>query len=507
MSAARPRRRVITTCVVLAALLQTLDSTIANVALPHMQGTLSATSDQISWVLTSYLIAAAIMTPAVGWLSGRFGRRRLFLLSMAGFTVVSMFCGAAQSLEQMVLFRLVQGIFGAALVPLSQAVMLDMYAPHERGSAMSIWSVGIMVGPIIGPTLGAWLTDSYNWRYVFYVNLPVGIVGFLGMWAFLPGSPVNRALRFDWTGFLALAAGIAGLQLVLDRGETKDWFGSLEVGIEATLSAAGFYVFFVQMVMGRAPFLTMATFRDRNFVTSLGLQFVCGVVLNGTAVLLPPYFQGLGHYPVLLSGIAMAPRGIGTIIAAPFVARLVNRVDPRILMMSGLFVLAYSTWRMSLWTPDVDIAAQIPIVLLQGVTISLVFTPLQTIAFSTLPAQFRTECSGVMALFRNLGGSIGVAVMETLLVRNAQVSHADLAAFATPFNHALQSGAPHQYWDVTTSRGAAALDAVVNYHAQIIAFTDDCLVMVAAMVPAGALLLLMRRVSAAPAAELHAAVE
>ena len=350
-TAARPRRRFITACVVVAALLQTLDSTIANVALPHMAGTLSATSEQISWVLTSYLIAAAIMTPAIGWLSGRFGRRRLFLLSMAGFTAASMMCGAAQTLEQMVAFRLIQGVFGAALVPLSQAVMLDMYAPHERGQAMSIWSIGIMVGPIIGPTLGAVLTESYNWRYVFYVNLPVGILGFLGMWAFLPESPVNRALRFDWTGFLALAVGIAGLQLVLDRGETKDWFDSMEIGVEAMCSAAGFYVFFMQMVMGPAPFLTMATFKDRNFVTSLGLQFVCGVVLNGTAVLLPPYFQGLGGYPVLLSGIAMAPRGLGTVLSGPVVGRLVNRVDPRVLMMLGLIVLGYSTWRMSLWTP------------------------------------------------------------------------------------------------------------------------------------------------------------
>ncbi len=506
-AAARPRRRVITICVVLAALLQTLDSTIANVALPHMQGTLSATSDQISWVLTSYLIAAAIMTPAIGWLSGRFGRRRLFLLSMAGFTVASMFCGAAQTLDQMVVFRLVQGVFGAALVPLSQAVMLDMYAPHERGSAMSIWSVGIMVGPIIGPTLGAWLTDSYNWRYVFYVNLPVGLLGFLGMWAFLPESRTDRTLRFDWTGFLALAIGIAGLQLVLDRGETKDWFASLEVAIEATLSAAGFYVFFVQMTLSRAPFLTMATFRDRNFVTSLGLQFVCGVVLNGTAALLPPYFQGLGGYPVLLSGIAMAPRGVGTILAAPFVGRLVNRVDARVLMMAGLAVLAYSTWQMSLWTPDVSIGVQIPIVLLQGVTISLVFTPLQTIAFSTLPAQYRTECSGVMALFRNLGGSIGVAVMETLLVRNTQVAHQDLARFATPFNRALQTGAAHHAWDPATAGGIARLDALVSYHAQIVAFSDDCLMLVGAMLPAAAMLLLMKRPASAPAIDLHAAVE
>jgi DHA2 family multidrug resistance protein len=262
------------------------------------------------------------------------------------------------------------------------------------------------------------------------------------------------------------------------------------------------------MVLGKQPFLTVATFRDRNFVTSLGLQFVCGVVLNGTAALLPPYFQGLGGYPVLLSGIAMAPRGIGTILAAPFVGRLVNRVDPRVLMMLGLVVLGYSTWQMSLWTPDVSIGTQIPMVLLQGVTISLVFTPLQTIAFSTLPAQYRTECSGVMALFRNLGGSIGVAVMETLLVRNTQVAHQDLARFATPFNRALQTGAAHQYWDIGTARGVALLDALVGYNAQIVAYSDDFLVMLAAMVPAGAMLLFMQRPSrAVPAEELHAAVE
>ena len=505
--AARPRRGFITACVVVAALLQTLDATIANVALPHMAGTLSATADQISWVLTSYLIAAAIMTPAIGWLSGRFGRRRLFLLSMAGFTVASMMCGAAQTLEQMVAFRLIQGVFGAALVPLSQAVMLDMYAPHERGSAMSIWSIGIMVGPIIGPTLGAFLTESYNWRYVFYVNLPIGIAGFAGMWAFLPESPVDRTKRFDWTGFLALAIGIAGLQLVLDRGETKDWFDSIEVGVEATCSAMGFYVFFMQMAMSPAPFLTVATFRDRNFVTSLGLQFVCGIVMNGTAVLLPPYFQGLGGYPVLLSGIAMAPRGLGTILSGPIVGRLINRVDPRALMMLGLVVLGYSTWRMSLWTPDISLGQQVPMVLLQGVTISLVFTPLQTIAFSTVPAQYRTECSGVMALFRNLGGSIGVAVMETLLVRNTAVAHADLARFATPFNRALQTGAAHQYWDMTTARGAAMLEAVVGTNAQVVAYSNDFLLMMVSMVPAALLLLLMRRPGLVAPADLHAAVE
>jgi DHA2 family multidrug resistance protein len=368
-----------------------------------------------------------------------------------------------------------------------------MYAPHERGSAMAIWSVGVMVGPIIGPTLGAWLTDNYNWRYVFYVNLPIGILGFLGMWAFLPATVLDRTRRFDWTGFLALALGIAGLQLMLDRGETKDWFSSPEVIAEATLSVIGFYIFAVQMALAPKPFLTMSSFKDRNYVTSLGLQFVCGVVLNATSALLPPYFQGLGNYPVMLSGISLAPRGLGTIVGAPIVGWLVNRVDPRKLMMLGLIVLGYSTWQMSLWTPDVSIQAQLPMVFLQGVTISLVFVPLQAVAFSSLPATLRTEASGVIALFRNLGGSIGVSIMETLLARNTQVAHQDLARFATPFNRALQTGAPHQYWNIATQQGRTLLDGLVNYHAQIIAYSDDFLAMLIGMVPAAGLILLMRR--------------
>jgi len=492
-TAARPYRGMITVCMVAAPLLQTLDSTIANVALPHMQGSLSATTDQISWVLTSYLIAAAIVTPAIGWLAGRFGRRRLFLISMIGFTAASMACGAAQSLEQMVLFRMLQGVFGSALVPLSQAVMLDMYAPHERGEALSLWSVGVMVGPIIGPTLGAFLTESYNWRYVFYVNLPVGVLGVIGLWAFLPASPLDRERRFDWTGFSALALGIAGLQLMLDRGETKDWFDSAEVVAEATLAAVGFYVFAVQMALGRNTFISLSLLRDRNFLTCLGVQSMMALVLNVTSALLPPYFQGLGNYPVMLSGLAMAPRGLGTVLSAPIVVRLINHVDARILMLLGLGVLGYSTWQMTEWTPDTGLAAQVPVVLLQGVTISLVFAPLQSVAFATLPGALRTEASGVIALFRNLGGSVGVSVMETLLARNTQVAHADLARFATPFNRALQSGAAAGAWNPATPAGAATLDAMVNYHAQITAYRDDFLTMLIGMVPAAGLVLFMRR--------------
>jgi MFS transporter, DHA2 family, multidrug resistance protein len=507
--AARPQRRIITICMVAASLLQTLDATIANVALPHMQGALSATNDQISWVLTSYLISAAIMTPSIGWLAGRFGRRRLFLVSMIGFTIASMACGASQTLEQMVLFRMVQGVFGASLVPLSQSVMLDIYEPHERGHAMALWSVGVMLGPIIGPTLGAWLTDSYNWRYVFYVNLPIGVLGVIGLWFFLPQAPLVRSRRFEWFGFASLSLAIAGLQLVLDRGETKDWFDSREIIVEATLAVVGLYLFAMQMWLGPERFISLQILRDRNFLNALGLQFVVGVAQNSTGVLLPPYFQTLAGYPVILSGMAMAPRGLGTVLSAPLMGFLVNRFDPRMLMLCGLGVLSYSTWAMTLWSPETSIVTMIPVLMLQGTTLSVIFTPMQTVAFATLPPHLRTECSGLLALFRNLGGSIGVAVVETLLVRNTQVAHADLARFATPFNRALQSGGAMAGMNPNTAHGAAMLDQLITYNAQVIAYRDDFLAMLFGVLPAVVMVLLMRsprRTSLAPE-ESHLPVE
>jgi DHA2 family multidrug resistance protein len=344
---------------------------------------------------------------------------------------------------------------------------------------------------------------------VFYVNLPIGALGILGMLAFLPRSDTDSKLTFDWTGFAGLALGIAGLQLMLDRGETKDWFSSPEIMVEATLSAIGFYIFGVQMVLGKRPFITASIFRDRNFVTCLGIQLVVGMILNATSALLPPFFQTLGNYPVLLSGLAMAPRGLGTIVASPLVGRVINIVDPRVLMLSGLAVLGYATWEMTTWTPDTSIALQMPMVLLQGVTISLVFAPLQSVAFTTLPAHLRTECSGIIALFRNLGGSVGVSIMETLLARNTQQAHSDLARFATPFNRALQHGAAAQAWNPATPQGAAALDGMVNYYAQIVAYRDVFLAMLIGMAPAVVLILLMRRTARVPVLpeELHAAVD
>ena len=286
--------RIVMLCSMAGTLMQALDSTIANVALPDMQGSLAASRDQITWVLTSYIVAAAIMTAPVGWLSSRFGRKNVALVSLAGFTITSMMCGAAQTLDQMVIFRLLQGVFGAALSPLSQAIMLDLYPPQKRGQMMAIWGMGVMLGPILGPTLGGWLTESYNWRWVFYVNLPFGIASVTGIALFLRDTHRDSTLRFDWFGFGVLGGGLGGMQLMLDRGTSQDWFGSMEIVAEAVIGGLGLYLFIVHMLTGKGTFIPREMFRDRNFVSALFLMFMIGLVMLASSALLPPFLQNLG---------------------------------------------------------------------------------------------------------------------------------------------------------------------------------------------------------------------
>ena len=304
-------RAMVSVCVMMATIMQAIDTTIANVALPYMQGSLSTTQDQANWVLTSYITAAAIMTSPLGWMAGRFGRKRLFLVCTAGFTVASMLCGLAQTIEQMVLFRVMQGVFGAALAPLSQAVMLDSYPQEKRGSAMAIWGMGIMIGPIMGPTLGGWLTDNYSWRWVFYVNLPFGVLTVLGLSIFMKETKIRRDLAFSWFGFLSLSLGIGSLQMMLDRGQELGWFDSPEIVVEALLSIAGFYFFLVDSFTSTRPFISIGIFRDRNYAIGVVLMFLNGVVLLATMALVTPFLQTLLGYPVLSSGILLGARGVG----------------------------------------------------------------------------------------------------------------------------------------------------------------------------------------------------
>jgi len=363
-------RGLITVAIMLATIMQVLDTTIANVALPSMTGDLGASQDTITWVLTSYIVAAAIMTPVTGWLADRIGKRELFLASIIGFVLTSMACGLAWSLPSMVLFRLLQGVFGAAIVPLSQTFLLDINPREKAGQAMAMWGAGIMVGPIIGPTLGGWLTESYNWRWVFFINLPVGIVALLGSAAFLPRAP-RRARQFDLFGFAMLSVGIGALQLMLDRGGEVDWFSATETWIYLALVIAGFWVFTVHIASTAHPFLDPRMFGDRNFATGLVFIFVVGIILLASLALLPPMLSHIFGYPTITTGLVMAPRGVGTMVSMLVVGRLVQRVDARVLVTAGLAMTAASLWMMTGFSPQMDSTPIITSGILQGLGLGL----------------------------------------------------------------------------------------------------------------------------------------
>jgi MFS transporter, DHA2 family, multidrug resistance protein len=476
-------RAAITVCVILATIMQALDTTIANIALPYIQGSVSASQDQINWVLTSYIVAAAIMTPPTGFLAGRFGRKRLFLASVVGFTVASMLCGMAQSLVQIVLFRILQGMFGAALVPLSQSVLLDVYPKERQGFAMAMWGIAVMVGPVLGPVLGGWLTENYTWRWVFYINLPIGALTFLGIIAFLPETDQNARAKLDWFGFGTLSLAIGALQVLLDRGEQLDWFGSGEIWIEAIVAASAFYLFLVHTFTADRPFVRPALFRDRNFAAGVLFIFIVGVTYLASLALLTPYLQSLMNYPIVTAGLVMGPRGIGTMGAMLIVGRLVGRVDTRFLLAFGLGLTAWSFYQMTGWTPDVSQTTIIVNGLVQGAGLGFLFVPLSTVTLGTLPPEQRTEGAGLYNLSRNIGSSVGISLVTSLLTENTQANHADIAQHVSAVNRVFESPTIAQFWNPFTDAGRAALDAMITRQAQIIAYIDDFkLLMIATLI-------------------------
>ena len=483
-------------CTMVATLMQALDNTIANVALPHMQGSLGASRDQITWVLTSYVIAAAIMTAPVGWFAARFGRKPFFIVCLVGFTITSMLCGVAQNLPQEVVFRFLQGCFGAALVPLSQAIMLDLYPIESRGTAMAIWATGVMIGPILGPTLGGYLTDSYNWRWVFFINVPFGIAAVAGLMLFLNERHRNATLRFDWMGFLALSAGLGALQLMLDRGFSKDWFSSPEIIIEAAIAGLGFYLFIVHMLTADKPFIPPRVFKDVGFLSGFATMFAVGVVLLGSSALLPPYLQNLGNYSVMQTGLLMTPRGIGAMLVMMVAGRLTRVIDPRLLMAVGVIAIAGAMWDMTQWTPEVSLMRLSVVTMIQGVGISFVFIPLQVVGFATLPANLRTDAAALYSLSRNIGSAIGVSATSTLLASSFQRIHAQFAEQVTPFNRALQSGAQGLFLGPTTPFGVQGIEAQIQYHAYVAAYANDFLLMFWTCLPLLPLLFFMRKPAA-----------
>jgi DHA2 family multidrug resistance protein len=470
---ANMHRTLVTVCAMSATIMQALDTTIANVALPYMQGSLSASQDQINWVLTSYIVASAIMTAPIGWMADRFGRKKLFVVCSAGFTAASVLCGLAQNIEQMVTFRLVQGAFGAALVPLSQSVLLDSYSAEERGSAMAIWGIGVMLGPIMGPTLGAWLTDNYSWHWVFFINLPIGIVTVIGLTIFMSETKPKGQMRFDWFGFLALAVGIGMLQLMLDRGEQVGWFDSNEIILETIVSVVGFYFFFAHSLTTTTPFVRFELFKDRNFVGGCIFMGAIGVVLFGTMALVTPFLQNVIGYPILSAGLLLAGRGIGTLAAMIMVGRLMRIIEARWLVLAGLGLAALTLDQMVGFTNNSSSSTILTVSVVQGFGLGLVFVPLSTVAFATLPGHLRTEGTAILTLVRNIGSSVGISIMIAQLTETTTEMHAHLVEYITPFSNALSMPDVSSILSLSTDTGRALLEMLVTQQAVIIAYAND----------------------------------
>jgi DHA2 family multidrug resistance protein len=484
------RRRLITIVVMMATIMHALDGTIANVALPSIQGSLSATQEQVSWVITSYIVASAIMTPLAGFCAVRFGLRRILVSAVVGFTIVSMLCGAAQTLDQLVLFRALQGGFGASLVPLSQALMMETYPREEQGKAMAMWGVGTMLGPITGPSLGGWLTDEYSWRWVFYVNLPVGIVCAVGLLVLIRNQVTSRQRPFDLLGFAFLAIAIGSFQLMLDRGQSLDWFYSAEIIGETLVAGVAFAMFLIHMLTDHHPFLSRDLFRDRNLTVGLILTGVTGLVLIVSATLMPPFLQQLKGYPVFTTGVVLAPRGAGMMVSMMMVSRLIGRFDARVMIAVGFGLCALSLWEMTLFTLEVSESRIVWNGVFLGFGLGLVFPPLTTLTFATLPVRLRTEGAAINALLRNLGASVGIAVLVSLLARNTQENRSELVGQLTPYSLGWPFGRTMPGAD---SQMLAVWDAEINRQAAMIGYLNDFRVMTLCTLAVIPLLFLMRK--------------
>jgi DHA2 family multidrug resistance protein len=500
-----PNRGAITVSLMLATFMQGVDTTIANVALPHMQGSFSAAQDQIAWVVTSYIVAAAIMTPLTGWLAGRFGIKYVFFISVVGFTLASVLCGAATSLAQIVIYRLLQGICGAALVPLSQSVLLQINPPHRHAHAMSVWGMGVILGPIIGPALGGWLTDQYNWRWVFFINVPPGVLAAAGILIFMHETRHARREAFDFFGFATLSLAIGALQMLLDRGELKDWFGSPEICVEATISGLALYLFIVHTATATdRSFLNRELLKDANCIVGTIMMFLIGIPLYATMTLLPTMLQDLLNYPVMTTGLVTAPRGIGTMLAMFVVARLIGRVDIRLIISTGLLITAIALWQMSGFSLYVGMGPIIVTGVLQGFGLGFVFTPLSTVTFSTLPRPLLTQGTAIFSLMRNIGGSVGISIVEALLAENTQIVHSRLMEHLRPDNPLAQSQLVSPYSLIDPS-GIAALNAMATRQAAMVAYIDNFKLMMIMVIAGFPLLLLLRKPR--PAALAAAAAE
>jgi MFS transporter, DHA2 family, multidrug resistance protein len=470
-----PRHRgLVTASVVLGSLLYSMDWTIGVVALPHMQGSFTASQDQISWVITSYIVASAIMIPTGGWLSATYGRKRVFICAMLGFMIASVFCGAAESLTVEVCARIAQGMSGAYIIPLSHAIILDSYPPEEHGKAMALWGAGSVLGSVLGPVVGGYLTEYISWRWIYYINVPLGLVALVGSIAFVPETQRNPR-RLDWMGFLTLALGVGALQMMLDRGQRLDWFESNEIIILAWLAAIGFYLFVAHTLTNRrtAPFLDPHLITHRKFFLSLLLISFYGFLSMPPMVLMPTFLEHMRGYTIDAVGLLQAPRGVGMLGALIVSGRITGKVDPRLLIAIGLGCLAVTNYEMSTWTAEVG---EWPIVwtgLLQGIGAGITLVPIQIIAFPELEARQRTEATSVFNLVRSVCSSIGVSVALTLFVVASAQNRSWLVQYISPYSNALHAAQQSGAMDPASHHGLAMIDREIDLQAAVAGYNAD----------------------------------
>jgi len=468
-----PYRNVILFSVVLVSGLQSMDTFLAAVALPNMKGELSVSQDEVSWVLTAYLIAVAIASPPIGWLSRRIGRKRFLLTIIVAFLIFSMLAGRSTTLSEIVAYRFLQGLSAAALVPLSHHIILDIFPKDRVGFALGWWSVGVMFGAIVGPTLGGALTEYVSWRWVFYVNLPMGMLALTMIMIFLPETERDSKRRFDWTGFIMLTVALVSMQLMLDRGNKLDWFDSTEIVVEVCLFIAFMYAFVIHILTARQAFLDARIFLNRNFTIGLLLATMHGVVMVGLTGLLPPFLQFLMGIPVFTIGLIMAPRGFMTAVMATVSGRLLTWFDPRPIILVGMALIAFSMWLMSEFTPETSMIYFVVVVFLQGTGFGMFFVPVNTVAFSTLAPHYRGDATAFTSLMRKIGSSVGVSILVGQYIRGAQSNHAWLAQNVTPYNETLRHLPLPDSWSMSNVVGLAALDKEVLRQAQFLSYLHD----------------------------------
>jgi DHA2 family multidrug resistance protein len=483
-------RTMLTIASTAAVMMVTIDATIAIIALPRIQSSLAASQEQIAWVLTSYLIAGAIATPLSGWLADRFGRNRVIAISVVGFTLSSIGCGMSPNLEVLVLFRFLQGATGASVVPLTQVLLLDINPPERHGPAIALFGMGSLFGPMIGPTLGGWLTEYVSWRAIFLINAPIGAISLALFVLFGRERLRGKARAFDALGFGMVATALTSLQLVLDRGPTLDWFASREIWIEATLGATFAYLATVHMVTARNPFIKPAIFADRNFLLGTVMNAALGVVLNGMTPMITTVMQQLLGYPVILTGMLSAPRAVGNMITILFVGRLVSRIDGRLLILSGIGMLIWSLHILSGLSLDASQQELMLVGFLQGCGSGLMFLPLNLIVFATLPQDLRNEGSTLFALTRSLGGAVGISMIQAATVRDMSVVQSRLVETVRPDNPLVGWRLPDLDFGDTASLGGFMSE--IGRQASMLAYVDSFRVLFALAVAIAPLALLLR---------------